>query len=290
MTGYANAASDPAGVNAEARSVNGRFLDLACACPTNCVAWSRPCATCSPAASSAARSNCGWPPAATGTLPGRNPTPDQLNRLAHLQNAVQGWLPQARDLSVNEVMQWCRSGATPGDDWTSRRWPPPGNASRACARRAPARATPGHHVAGPRGPPARTGRLRPPRCCPRWCNASRHDFWNAGPKPWPRAQAASGQSRTRLADRRSAPWARPRPLPSASTSPRNSPAWPPTWTRSNAAEGRRRTGQAAGVPDPGTAARGQHPGQQVAALELTNLSVEMKVAIEQMREQVQNIE
>ena len=28
MTGYANAASDPAGVSAEARSVNGRFLDL----------------------------------------------------------------------------------------------------------------------------------------------------------------------------------------------------------------------------------------------------------------------
>jgi hypothetical protein len=33
MTGYANAASDPAGVNAEARSVNGRFLDLALRLP-----------------------------------------------------------------------------------------------------------------------------------------------------------------------------------------------------------------------------------------------------------------
>ncbi|MEN9629279.1 MAG: hypothetical protein RJA10_2506, partial [Pseudomonadota bacterium] len=41
------------------------------------------------------------------------PTPDQLNRLSRLQGQVQGWLPQARGLSVNEVMQWCRGG-TPG--------------------------------------------------------------------------------------------------------------------------------------------------------------------------------
>jgi hypothetical protein len=44
-------------------------------------------------------------------------------------------------------------------------------------------------------------------------------------------------------------WAKRRPLPSASTWPKNFRAWVPTWTRSNAAagQGRRRTGQAAGA-------------------------------------------
>jgi uncharacterized protein (TIGR00255 family) len=46
-----------------------------------------------------------------GTLPA--PTTDQLNRLAYLQSSVQGWLPQARSLSVNEALLWCRAGAAP---------------------------------------------------------------------------------------------------------------------------------------------------------------------------------
>jgi uncharacterized protein (TIGR00255 family) len=33
-----------------------------------------------------------------------------LNRLARLESTVQGWLPKAAALSVNEVMQWCRAG------------------------------------------------------------------------------------------------------------------------------------------------------------------------------------
>ena len=39
------------------------------------------------------------------------PQAEQLMRLANLQNTVVSWLPQARPLSVNEVMQWCK-GAT----------------------------------------------------------------------------------------------------------------------------------------------------------------------------------
>jgi uncharacterized protein (TIGR00255 family) len=37
--------------------------------------------------------------------------PEQLNRLARLESTVRGWLPDARVLSVNEVMNWCRTGA-----------------------------------------------------------------------------------------------------------------------------------------------------------------------------------
>ncbi|MDE2614999.1 MAG: DUF1732 domain-containing protein [Burkholderiales bacterium] len=39
------------------------------------------------------------------------PSAEQLNRLAHLQSAVQGWLPEARGLSVDEALVWCRGAA-----------------------------------------------------------------------------------------------------------------------------------------------------------------------------------
>jgi uncharacterized protein (TIGR00255 family) len=40
------------------------------------------------------------------------PGTEQLNRLARLQSTVQGWLPTAAGLSVHEVMQWCRGGGS----------------------------------------------------------------------------------------------------------------------------------------------------------------------------------
>ncbi|AKJ31050.1 hypothetical protein AAW51_4359 [Caldimonas brevitalea] len=39
------------------------------------------------------------------------PQADQLNRLAGLEAAVQSWLPKAQPLSVNEILQWCRGSA-----------------------------------------------------------------------------------------------------------------------------------------------------------------------------------
>jgi uncharacterized protein (TIGR00255 family) len=41
----------------------------------------------------------------------RPPLPAQLSRLAHIQSMVQGWLPQAQAFSVNEVMQWSKTTA-----------------------------------------------------------------------------------------------------------------------------------------------------------------------------------
>ncbi len=115
MTGYANAASaageTAAAVSAEARSVNGRFLDLALRLPDELRGLE-------PALRELLTANfrrgkielrLATSRETDAALPA--PTPEQLNRLAHQQSSIQGWLPQARPLSVNEVMHWCKGGA-----------------------------------------------------------------------------------------------------------------------------------------------------------------------------------
>lgn len=124
MTGYGSASESaaqgavagaentgPAGsVTVDVRSVNGRFLDLSLRLPDELRGLE-------PALreliGSAVRrgkielrltpqreADAGWP----------QPTPDQLNRLSHLEGTVQGWLPKAAPLSVHEALQWCRGG------------------------------------------------------------------------------------------------------------------------------------------------------------------------------------
>ena len=39
------------------------------------------------------------------------PQPEQLNRLARIEGTVQSWLPKAQPLSVHEVLQWCKGSA-----------------------------------------------------------------------------------------------------------------------------------------------------------------------------------
>ena len=117
MTGYANAAAEAAAggasVSVEARSVNGRFLDLALRLPDELrglepalrellsAAFRRGKIELRVATSQDA--DDAWPV----------PHAEQLNRLSRLEGTVQGWLPNARPLSVNEVMQWCRGGTAP---------------------------------------------------------------------------------------------------------------------------------------------------------------------------------
>jgi uncharacterized protein (TIGR00255 family) len=116
MTGYANAASetgDTAGsVTVEARSVNGRFLDLAVRLPDELRGLE-------PALRELLTSGFKRGKIELRVATSRDtdsslpvPTPDQLNRLAHQQSAIQGWLPQARSLTVNEVLHWCKGGST----------------------------------------------------------------------------------------------------------------------------------------------------------------------------------
>ncbi len=118
MTGYAStlvtAAADGlsrAHLNVELRSVNGRFLDLVFKLPDELRALEPTLREQLGAAfrrgkiemrlATQREADTAWP----------RPTPEQLNQLSRLEGTVQSWLPQARGLSVNEVLNWCRGSA-----------------------------------------------------------------------------------------------------------------------------------------------------------------------------------
>ncbi len=134
MTGYANAsdglgspsdsaedredsrpASTSAGaatVGAEIRSVNNRFLDLSLRLPDELrglepalrelVTRSFRRGKIELRLAVQRESESAWP----------QPLPGQLSRLAHLEGTVQSWLPKATPLSVHEVLQWCKGGGS----------------------------------------------------------------------------------------------------------------------------------------------------------------------------------
>jgi uncharacterized protein (TIGR00255 family) len=125
MTGYASASvgaglradgtpgatSPGVAVNAEVRSVNGRFLDLALKLPEE---WRG----LEPAlrelvASSIKRGKVELRLAGVRDGAGEMPLPgaEALLRLARTEAMVQGWLPKAAPLSVHEALQWCRGAA-----------------------------------------------------------------------------------------------------------------------------------------------------------------------------------
>jgi uncharacterized protein (TIGR00255 family) len=107
-------ASPTASVTVELRSVNGRFLDLGFRLPDEFRSLE-------PALrdlltgtfrrgkielrlNTKVETDTAWP----------NPQPEQMNRLSRLESTIQGWLPKAQPLSVHEVMQWCKGG-TPAE-------------------------------------------------------------------------------------------------------------------------------------------------------------------------------
>jgi len=131
MTGYASAsvgaglradgtpgaaASGPA-VSAEVRSVNGRFLDLALKLPEE---WrSLEPALRELVAASIKRGKVELRLASVRDSTGEMPQPgaEALLRLARTEAMVQGWLPKAAPLSVHEALQWCRgAGGEPAAD------------------------------------------------------------------------------------------------------------------------------------------------------------------------------
>lgn len=291
MTGYANAASDPAGVSAEARSVNGRFLDLALRLPDELRGLEPALRDLLTSSFKRGKIELRLSTTREGDTAWPAPSPDQLNRLAHLQNGVQSWLPQARALSVNEVMQWCRT-ATPADKLDE----PALAAARQCLQGLrEARAREGERlatmlldrVARLRELAAQAAPLLPAvvqrqqaRFLERWAEAL------AG------AQTAGANAEPGLADR-----AQERALSEAAAFA----------IRIDVAEELSRLGSHLDEVERLLKAGGELGkrlefliqelqreantlGSKSAALELTNLSVEMKVAIEQMREQVQNLE
>jgi uncharacterized protein (TIGR00255 family) len=125
MTGFAQAteggaarrddAAAPAGqpaaaVTVEARSVNSRFLDVSFRLPDELRGLEPALRELVGAhfrrgkielrIASQRESETTWP----------QPLPEQLNRLSLLESSVTSWLPLARPLSVNEALQWCRQG------------------------------------------------------------------------------------------------------------------------------------------------------------------------------------
>jgi uncharacterized protein (TIGR00255 family) len=126
MTGYASSAASgavtggetatsagpaAAAVTVEARSVNGRFLDLSFRLPDELRALEPALRDLLGSAFRRGKIELRLSTHRDSDTPWPAPQPDQLNRLLRLEGSVQSWLPQARGLSVNEVLQWCRGGA-----------------------------------------------------------------------------------------------------------------------------------------------------------------------------------
>ncbi|MBC7994352.1 MAG: YicC family protein [Rhizobacter sp.] len=107
-------ASPAASVTVELRSVNGRFLDLGFRLPDEFRSLEPALRDLLTGAfrrgkielrlNAKVEADTAWP----------NPQPEQMNRLSHLESTIQGWLPKAQPLSVHEVMQWCKGG-TPSE-------------------------------------------------------------------------------------------------------------------------------------------------------------------------------
>lgn len=293
MTGYANASSavdagtGKAGVSIELRSVNSRFLDLAFRLPDDLRAMEPALRDLLGAAfkrgkielraATSRESDTAWP----------QPTAEQLNRLGRLESQVQGWLPQARTLSVNEALLWCR-GATTTEKLD--------DAALQAAREA---------VQGLREARAREGarlvdvlrdklaRLRELAAAaepmvPAVVQRQQQRFLER----WNEALAASGGAQTFSADS-----LRERALNEAAAyAIRIDVAEELARLRAHLDEIDRllATGGEVGKRLDFLIQELQREantlGSKSAALELTNVSVEMKVLIEQMREQVQNLE
>ncbi len=125
MTGYASAgagaatrdaanaseASGTGSVNVELRSVNGRFLDLSLRLPDELRSLEPALREMAAAAFRRGKIELRVSTRNDATALWPQPQAEQLNRLARLQDSVRSWMPDAQPLSVNEVLQWCKVGA-----------------------------------------------------------------------------------------------------------------------------------------------------------------------------------
>ncbi len=120
MTGFASASAapvaegenHPAGVTVEMRTVNSRFLDIAFRLPDEL-------RHVEPALRELLTAGLRRGKVEVRAQLGRGadeglpqPGTELLNRLARLESTVQGWLPNAAGLSVHEALQWCRGSAS----------------------------------------------------------------------------------------------------------------------------------------------------------------------------------
>jgi uncharacterized protein (TIGR00255 family) len=100
-----------ASVMVELRSVNGRFLDVGLRLPDECRAMEPALRELISAAFKRGKielrlnthrdADNAWP----------SPTPSALNRIQMLEASIQSWLPKAQGLSVHEILGWCKNSA-----------------------------------------------------------------------------------------------------------------------------------------------------------------------------------
>lgn len=96
-------------VGAELRSVNSRFLDLTFKLPDEFRGLEPACRDLMMAAFKRGKIELRLAPQRAGEAAWPQPQPDQLHTLARIEGMVQNWLPKAGPLSVNEVLNWCRA-------------------------------------------------------------------------------------------------------------------------------------------------------------------------------------
>lgn len=99
------------GVGAELRSVNSRFLDLSFKLSDEFRALEPALRDLLTASFKRGKIELRMQPQRAADSGWPMPAPDQLHTLARLEGTVQNWLPKAAPLSVNEVLNWCRAAA-----------------------------------------------------------------------------------------------------------------------------------------------------------------------------------
>ena len=103
-------ASGRSDASVEIRSVNGRFLDLALRLPDELRGLEPALRELLTQAFRRGKIEVRVNAQRDGDGAWPQPQPAQLSRLARLEDSVKAWLPRAAGLSVDEVLHWCRSG------------------------------------------------------------------------------------------------------------------------------------------------------------------------------------
>lgn len=120
MTGYASASvaagatsdggvAQTGSVTVELRSVNSRFLDLAMRLPDEFRVLEPALRELVSAGIRRGKVELRLTADGGAAEAAGLPQPEQLNALVRLDDLVRNWLPKAAPMSVNEVLQWCRS-------------------------------------------------------------------------------------------------------------------------------------------------------------------------------------
>jgi len=308
MTGYANASTGAcapgaaalheasaraagrgrpqAAATVEVRSVNGRFLDLALRLPDELRGLEPQLR-----AMLAERFKRGkielriaTAGAAEGAVP--EPTPEQLAHLARVDAAVREHLPHARALSVHETLQWCRGSAAAEPEHAVV-----DAAARAIEMLAEARAREGERLAAvlaERVAHLRTLAATAEPLVPAAVQRMRQRFLERWQEALDKAGAAQSVTREAIEDRALSE--------AAAIAIRVDVAEELARLRSHLDEIARLLAKGGEIGKrlefliQELLREANTLGSKSSSIEMTAISVEMKVAIEQLREQVQNLE